>query len=82
MTLIKNTGIEDKGVKIMFDEEYYLSQIGRKINSLGGQNYYDHQKGCYDTKAIDKAIEKAKIEGILSYDEWDIKKVAQILAQN
>ena len=66
----------------MFDEKYYLTSIGKILNSKYSINTYDHCIGEYNIKAIDKMIEKAKIEGDLSYDEWDIKKVAEKVAIN
>lgn len=63
----------------MFDENYYLTLIGRKLKDYG-INTYNHENGEYDYRKIDNMIKNAKIEGILSYEEWSVEKVAKKVA--
>lgn len=63
----------------MFDEEYFLLLVGRRLKSYG-INAYNHQNGGYDYHKIDKMIENAKIEGFLSFEEWSVDKVAEKVA--
>lgn len=63
----------------MFDEEYFLLLVGRRLKTYG-INTYNHQNGGYDYHKIDNMIANAKIEGFLSYEEWNVDKVAEKVA--